>query len=105
MKTVSQTIYFDICADITDTINELTRVRDQAVEKGMIEGTGYFSIVSSDCNECMFQFSRSETEKERLRREKIEAAKAANEAAKAKAKDDSERAEYKRLKAKFEGAK
>jgi hypothetical protein len=127
MKTVSKTIYFDISNDITETINDLIRVRDNAIEAGMIEGTGKFVIANSDYNECYFEFKRPETENERVRRERFEAEKAAKvkakeddervrrerfeaekaakEAAKEKAKEDKDRAEYERLKAKFEGVK
>jgi hypothetical protein len=104
MKTVSETIYFDISNDITETINELISVRDNAIEAGMIEGTSEM-FIEVEGGDCTFRFSRPETEKERVRRERFEAAALKKTADAEKAKEDKDRAEYERLKAKFEGVK
>jgi hypothetical protein len=104
MKTVTETIYFDVCKDIEKFIDELVNVLKNAKSDGMIEGTGKLHN-NYECNEIAFEFKRPETEKERLRREKCETAALKKAADAKKAVEDKDRAEYERLKAKFEGAK
>jgi hypothetical protein len=105
MKTVSKTIYFDISNDITETINVLISVREKAIEAGMIEGSSEMFIENIGYNDCAFRFNRPETENERARRERFEAAELKKTADAEKAKEDKDRAEYERLKAKFESVK
>jgi uncharacterized membrane protein (UPF0182 family) len=111
MKTVSETIYFDISdnitetIDITETINVLISVREKAVKAGMIKDSRSELFIEEMGCDCTFRFERPETENERVQRERFEAAALKRAADAEKAKEDKDRAEYERLKTKFEGVK
>ena len=105
MKTVSETIYFDISNDITETINELISVREKAIKAGMIEGSRSEMFIEARRGDCTFRFERPENENERMWRERFAAAALKKAADAEKAKEDNDRAEYERLKVKFESVK
>ena len=100
MKTVMQTIYtdYDFREDgrIEYAIKALTDALHAAKADGMIEDSGQLNAEDNS-----FNYSRFETEAERISREKWEACRVDAEKIKAKVIEDNERAIYERLKEKF----
>ena len=95
---------------VESMIEYLNNIRQQAVDRGMVgEGSvdfstsrGYYDSVEL---EVTFDFDRTETEKERIKREQAEAKaaedKKAEAARKRQLKKDAEYLEFQRLKKKF----